>query len=868
MAANRPILLISSTSTIKRIPGTADGRQRPSYSPEQQRGRLGGRFERIRTVLSGIAEQGGFTSDATAIAPDRALVFELKSPLKDFEREARRIGLTWLTEEIEDSDDPFAEEEGEEDGPEDAATPIEDTRLYVSMPSVESLAELLKYWDLYRSDASAPYGFGEWWKIFDRLENIRPWGVEDRLDDRTLAYLRKRLASQPNANVLLELDIWFSSDPLVRQARQLAISQLVQAHSGTVQDAFDLAETAYHALLVEMPAVRVREMTERSGLLAQAHQIMSIRPQSFGIQPIVEERAPLPIEDLRYLDPTDARAPVAALLDGFPIENHELLADRIDVFPVDIDPSMASIRHRHHGTQMASLILHGDLDGGEPSLGRRLLVVPVLATDPNGGNERTPPLRLPIGVIYRAVQAIKEGLPGQPAPGQEVVVINHSLGDANAPFISRPSHWAKLLDHLAGKHNLLFVVSAGNVYEGFEVPDFTDIPAFRAARPQQRRDALLTALERWKNHRTMLSPAESINALTVGALHHDCSSEPFPPGATDPYGSFRMANVGSGLGLGVARSVKPDLVFPGGRQAVRPSAGPPFRVSGQEVAQVGQRAAAPDKFGARRDLTQRSTGTSNAAALATRAAIQIVDAIEDIIPPASPGLLRCKPAIVKCLVAHGCGWGEIGRHLEGICPPTEGNAWSRRRSNIARFIGFGETQVDRIIEGSSKRVTMLGFAEIKHGRRDVFRIPLPSELASRTDLRRITATLAWVAPIRPKARNYRAIKLELTGPDGGLNLWSGVARKDVLQPPSSTASKGTLIHSIYEGARAIPFAVGEDLEIGIQCQASVSSFNQIEVPYALAVTIEVADTIRSDIYQEARAAIASRVRAPRVRLRQ
>lgn len=818
--------------------------------------------------MAELAEGGSFTSDPTAIAPERALVFELKSSVRDFEREATRIGLVWLTEEIDQHDDLLVDEiDNDNDNDDYARGQVNETRLYISMPNLEALEALLRYWDIYRNRQERPSGFGQWWQIFSRLENIRPWGVEDRLDDRTLTTLRKRLETDPNATFLVEMDIWFSEDPIVREARAAAVSALVAGHEGMVHDTFELPEIHYHALLAELPAAKVRDLTVRVGALANAHQVMAIRPQSYSEHPVDEN--PDPIDALAGLsnNPLETRTPVAALLDGYPVENHALLANRLDIFPVDVEPGDVPVRNRQHGTQMASLILHGDLDAGEQSLDRRLLVIPVLIADPSGGRERTPPRRLTLGVIYRAVRAIKEGL-GQDGPiGSDVVLINHSLGDAAAPFVSRPTYWAKLLDHLSSRFNVLFVVSAGNIFDGFEVSDFSDIPSFRSANPETLRASIFRAIEKRKHHRTMLSPAESINSLTVGASHHDASMEELPPTATDPFGNIRIANLGSGLGPGVGGSVKPDLLLPGGRQIARPFVGSALQVSGQQVAQLGQLSATPDQFGGRINLTRRSTGTSNAAALATRAGVQILDVVEDLFLPGTEGLTECKPAIVRCLLAHGCGWGDAGPFLESICPPSEGGGWSRRRSTIARFIGFGETDVARVVECTSRRVTFLGIGRIKNNKRDEFELPLPGELSSRVDVRRITTTLAWSSPIRAKARNYRAVKLQLTGGDGSSELWSGVARKDVLQPPAYMAARGTLIHAIHQGSRAIPFAPGSTFALGVQSMAAVSSFNQMMVPYALAVTIEVADSIRSDIYSEARTALAARIPAPRVRIR-
>lgn len=859
MARERPILIVRRRQTATRKAGAADRRARSYFSPAQQSERLGEHFDRIQQSLASLAETGRTSTDINDIGPDRALVLELNAPVKDFAKEARRIGLGWLAEEQYDDDDE--EEEDGQGGPDDD----EETaprKLYVSMPSVEALEKLLQLWSDFQAGQPPEYGYGAWWKIFGQMEQVRPWGPTDRVDPLTEKYLRDALAEASTRTVTLEIDLWFSTDQDIREAREQELRGLVRQAGGTVRDAVAIEDIAYHAALVELPGNRVEAIVARTAALARAHSIMSIRPQSVAARPIDPDRRPMARDDEEDASDPDVRPPIAALLDGFPMENHRLLAERIDVYPLDVTEEMAPLAGRYHGTQMASLIIHGDLDAGEEALDRRLIVLPVLAYDPDLGGERTPGHLLPIGVIHRAINALKDDADGE-AIGPEVVVINHSLGDENAPFRGRPSHWARLLDHLAFAHRLLIIVSAGNVEHGFEVDGFPDIRSFRGHNAEERRDILLSAVERSKAARTMLAPAEAFNVLTVGAVHHDESDEAFPAGATDPFGSFRMSNLCSRLGPGIAGAIKPDLLMPGGRQPARPYAGPPFSVHGHSVEQLGQLAACPDRVGGRTNLTIRGTGTSNAAALATREALKIADALEDSELGEDWQDLPQRAVILKALLAHGCDWGEVGEHLDGLFPTPE--RWYARRSGISRFIGYGEPNTEKVMSGDRRRVTMLAYGSIKNEKRDEYEIPLPPSLASQTHFRRLTATLAWASPVRPYARNYRAVGLELTDANGGTAIWSGTDRLQH-QPPHKTTVKGTLIHFVAEGQRAIPFVPGVGVTLGVQCRAATSAYNQIMVPYALAVTLEVADTIRSDIYAEVRQELV-RQRAGTTRVR-
>lgn len=851
MARERPIVLINAARLTKWVAGTQDKRPRPSFSPSQQNARFGSTFERLRQTLDQIAATGEATADSSEISPDNALVLELISPIQNFNAEAVRVGLEWLAEVDLPDDDA---DKGDQDEVEELEGAV-DRRLYVAMPTKTALKHILELWDRFKAGGKAPERFSQWWAIFNRLSSLRAWGVEDRIDPQTLAYLRQQLLEHPGRNVRLEFDLWYSDDPVVREERAVAFADLVKKADGKILDEVVLTPIQYSAALVELPASQAGELAQAAGALARAKQIMSIRPQSFSEIPGGDRVQREQNFAQREAQQLDDREPIAALLDGFPVENHQLLRNRVDVYPIDVEAADVSVRKRRHGTQMASLILHGDIDAGEQSLDRRLLVVPVLSYSPGEDVERTPDDLLPIGIIERAVEAIKNNENGSAPLGPKVVVLNHSLGDEGQPFIRRASHWAKLLDHLAFKHNVLFVVSAGNVRSGFSIEGFADISAYRSAHPDARKQAILLGLERAKNVRGMLSPAEAMNALTIGSVHHDASAEAFPPASTDPYPGSRMINLGSGLGLGIADSVKPDIVLPGGRQAARPQIGTPFRIVGQEIEQVGQLAACPDEVGARLHLVQRSTGTSNAAALATRFAIRAADALDEVFNGDAWLEKNSRAVILKALVAHSASWSDVGTTLDNLYPPNDNSV--ARRKNIARFIGFGEPDIEAVLSGARNRITLLGYGEIKNNQRHEFEIPLPDALSSRAVFRRITATLAWTSPIRNSAQNHRAVGLRLTGPGGKTDYWEGVSRTAV-QPSHAMASRGTLLHTVLDGAQAIPFASGSNVSFGIQCRAATSKFNQIMSPYAIAVSLEVGSGIEADVYQQVRQEVLAR----------
>ena len=833
----------------KRIPGRRPQIPRKLPSQEQAR-RHEAAFSRIEAAVAKVSAGADVSLDPAAVSPERALVFEVIGRVDGFAQAAREAGFEWLAEDLATPE--VDEDAAEEDGEEKPATTI----LYVTMPSIEGLERLLAWWKRYVANQE-PIGKleKEWWSLFGYLSDLRVWSAKDRIDPTLAAYVRRILEGDPEALVPVEFDLWFLGSA---EERKRAVDQLRSTLAGmdaAVLDEAIIDEIHYHGVLASIPAAMARQAADQLGPLATASMVMIVRPQSLytvekpEVPPSEQERRPVPLQ-------LDARPPIAVLLDGYPVQSHELLRNRIDVDEVDVTGADAPLESRFHGTAMASLILHGDLAAGEPPIERVLKVVPILAGGQDAHVESTPVDKLPLAMIYRAVEALAARNRGT----LDTVLFNHSVCDVAAPFARRPTPWAKLLDFLSHRHRILFIVSAGNIRAPVPLPNYSGFADFLADDPDRRGLAILRAVELAKGHRGILSPAEALNVVTVGALHSDGAAA-CPANQVDPYG-FAANNLGSAIGLGFDRALKPDFVMDGGRQvaAAVPYQGG-FAIEARQIAQLGQRTAAPDIDGGTTDYVRRSTGTSNAAALATRSGIRIAEALEDLF--ASSGERwqdqHTRAVMLKTLLTHGCRWGEVGKVLDGAYPPADPRH-QRRRETVARFLGFGRPDVESVVEGSTNRITLLADDLIRSDELHEYRIPIPNALLNSRELRRICLTLSWCTPIHPANSTYRGVRLQLVNKEGKGAYWKSV--EPFLQPHPNLGKKGTTIHRVLEGQKRIKVLPEGGLFIGVQAYGLREEFRQQLVPYALAVTVEVAQTLRADIYAD----VAARVR-PRVRQR-
>ena len=182
-----------------------------------------------------------------------------------------------------------------------------------------------------------------------------------------------------------------------------------------------------------------------------------------------------------------------------------------------------------------------------------------------------------------------------------------------------------------------------------------------------------------------------------------------------------------------------------------------------------------------------------------------------------------------------------------------------RKDNVSRYVGHGVLDTTRVLACTAERATLVGYGDIVPGSANLCRIPLPPSLERVVEPRSVTVTLAWFAPINPRHQGYRLAALDAK-PGGDRKLSLGVDRSR-MQPHDKAIDRGTVYHDRREGSRAVPYVDGGDLVLRIAARESAGEFTR-PVPYAIAVSIEVGVGSNIPVYDEVRAAVLARVRAP------
>ena len=767
--------------------------------------------------------------DPTALAPERLLVFGVRGPISNFASAVRKVpGLELIDEEALPSDDDKA--------------PF----VYLLIPDAAALRQLLSLWERWQRGQLVT-GETPWRGVFDCLRVLRPWGPEDRVQDADGGILAAEIAGRADGDLIrLEVELVFTMSEAQARSREAALLADESMAAGRVVSRCRLTDIAYHALLVELPVVAVRGIVSRAAdSIAGLDPVMHIRPQSIATTIELDDREAAAA--VTQLAPRPE--PVLALLDGVPVAAHPLLSSHLvvdDRFDLE---SQALVRDRRHGTAMASLIVHGDRNRAEPALPRRIHIVPVL-----GSNDQFPDDRLIVDLVHTAVLGMRDGAD---ASAPEVIVVNLSLGNALRPFHGQLSAWARLLDRLAYRFGILFIVSAGNDPRPFIVPGFSTGAAFEDAAGSARSAQTLRGIGNIMADRRLFSPAETVNGLTIGACNEDAVSQSDRRTArvnVDPYPDFLMANPSSTLGPGFANSVKPDFLMPGSRErlrCIRSGDSVEVEPAGPSRA-AGLKVAAPLREGTG-SAEGYTSGTSAAAALASRAAHRIHDALEAAYGDTFVGLPHRQRAVVlKALLAHPAKWPtEAADLVRATLGPADGRQHVRQKDNIRRFLGYGYVDGDAAVACAADRATFWAAGTLEPEKSAKVAVPIPIAMHRRAQSHALTATLAWFTPVMPGRRSYRCVRLKLLEPE---KLAAFAVEGSGRQPDSNQANRGTLFSRSWSGERAPIVGDGTTVQLVVQREPDQGDVTDEAVPFGLAVTVTMPGVV--EIYDQVRARIA------------
>lgn len=804
--------------------------------------------------------QASLAGAVAGLEPETVLVMEIAGSVNDFKQAVEAAGLEWLGEwDLDDlePDDDFYELNSNNQR---VDKPLKG-RVFLSMSNQAGLQNLLSLWHQWRQNQQLPHGQGKWSDVFAQLRTIRRWGIEETLRETGMIERWQDLLDpiNPDQPITFQIELFYRRAAVKRQQNERAITQMLAAIGGRTLGRFiDMEEIAFHAVKAQLPADCLQQLLNELNSpevkldiqLFTFGGIMYFRPTGQSLATFDEDEG----EPAEFVAGQPDLPPVAALLDGVPLLLHEALKDRLlfdDPFELE--------RHyqpgeRKHGTSMASLIVHGELGAGQQEpLERKLYCAPVMQPDTNSRDrdEHMPDEVFFEDRIHLAVRRMFEGVEGVPAMAPSVKVINLSIGDPARPFIHTPSPWARLLDWLSWKYRVLFCVSAGNFSDSIEME--ISHADYAGLTDEQKVQRTVQAIAASLSSRRLLSPAESLNAVTVGALHADESGDYQPRHRLDLMPDENGFSPAMRLGHGFRRGIKPEVLLPGGRQLYSvpiASHSSNYTVDGSKLS-PGQRVAWDSAVQGQVNNAVFTRGTSNATALATRSAARIYEMLDTLRDQGNQNLPESLMAVLmKALLIHGARQPEnVKRQLRAALKnPSNSRSF---KQVISRYIGYGAADIERVLTCTQQRATVLGCGEIRENEVHEYAFPLPIGLSAQKLWRQLVITLAWLSPVNPDHRNLREAKLELK--PGGTNWKDAALKLERTDGDHNQVLKGTVQHEVLEGSRTISaYQDGETLRIRVICKRDAAARLDDLIPYGLAVTLEVKEDIDIPIYQQIR----------------
>lgn len=509
----------------------------PEHLPATKRPRSGGtanihfpsrprQIQRLATPLSRLdrafRQRTARVQRSVDGAPvEQVLVHETIGPVGDFYRAVKKLGLEWLLEIDSEPTEP-TEDFWDQDDREAAI----DTRAYLVLSDQHAIDQILSQWNAYLERGRGGFGRGlaPWFHLFSQLKDVRLWDHRDQVEPDTKTYWDEKLLAEPR-HVRTEIELWYSDSGQRNHAAARALRDVLAATDSPVLDDREIPEIRYRGLLVDLSIANIRAVVagQSTGLTAVG-SVMYFRPQLRAMSPPGTRDGTASTKTR----PIPAGAPVVAVLDGVPLQNHSLLADRIVVDDPRALEARAPARDRIHGTSMTSIVLHGDLGGSSPTIPSRVLVHPILVPDQTAPadprTEISDPERLLPDILHVAIRRIAAGEGGAAPTAPSVRVVNLSIGDLSREFLRSMSPLARLLDWLAWEYRLLFLVPTGNqpdVQHGIKLG--TPRGNFAALQAGERAERALRSVSGDRIGRRLRSPGETLNGLTVGGVYADAS---------------------------------------------------------------------------------------------------------------------------------------------------------------------------------------------------------------------------------------------------------------------------------------------------------------------------------------------------------
>lgn len=549
-------------------------------------------------------------------------------------------------------------------------------------------------------------------QVLEAFESVNGWTAEDRK-----SWAVKQYGLPSTESFYLDIELW-----PIKEAQHVDRQQLCAAFERWLD-----RNTIVHVDKLNLNSLvlyRVKLNTAQAALLLKHTDVRTVDlPPRTGIS---YHQKNLPVETIPVIKSPRESASKVCVLDSGVSSGHPLLGPAIGETATFIGTEDGA-DDNGHGTAVASIALYGDVEYCR-ELNEWTPEIWILSGKVLDENAEFDPHTIETTIIAAVEYFVRDF---------QCKIFNLSSGILNRPYQGRRvERLAYVLDDLARKHDILFVVSAGN----FVRSDEHEIPweNWREEYPE----SLL------REEARIIDPSTALNAITVGSITRHTKTpgaQRILPEITDISIAYeRQPSPHTRRGPSVKGAVKPELVAHGGNVATAKHR-PPYT---SHARGLGVLACRHDFMG--NAILTEVDGTSFAAPYITH----VLGRLANAYPEASVNLLRAllmnhadMPQEVKTTFSE-----EMDKAYKG-----ENKACNGAAIDVA---GYGIVNEDNLFRSTEDAVVMLAEEVIRDDESQFFELPIPPDFFdSPLRTREIRISLAYTSSVRATRLEYRASRV-------------------------------------------------------------------------------------------------------------
>ncbi|MDE1900929.1 MAG: S8 family peptidase [Alphaproteobacteria bacterium] len=538
-------------------------------------------------------------------------------------------------------------------------------------------------------------------EVIYALKDMTSWGEEDRKGPRLKS---ERI---PDNEFLVDAELW-SLDGKAAEVTKMRSAFETWAQRTNIDITDKLASAPYYRLSVD---------ANKLSLLLKHRDVrfVDLLPR-YGISPCDTS---VDIQDLTVQSSLTNNAGVLAILDSGIASNHPLLSSAVGDAQSFIQGADAQDSHGH-GTWVSGVALYGDVRAAieartfVPKI--RLLSGKVL--DDSAEYER----KIILNSVKEAVEYFSSNYGCK--------VFNLSFGDNKFQYNGgRLQAFAIGLDQLARKHDVLFVVSAGNF----------DIEGFAHNANKTVEEVYPSCL--LDSEAKVLDPGSAVNAVTVGSM----AEYDRPPIYDDeeitktPISSRLHPSPFTRSGQSIKGAIKPDFVDYGGNYT---------RHHGRQnlhLTELGQ-ITFNQAFATDGRLFKLVNGTSFSAPRVSHLAARL----HGLMPQVRATTIRAILGVHAYLPLN-----EAQQEALVTALANGGDS-----PHLSRLYGFGHVSDDWIFTSGDEAVTLYAEDNISNNVNHFYEIPIVDEfITGKKRTRKYTIALAHTPVVRASRLDYIATRI-------------------------------------------------------------------------------------------------------------